>query len=251
MNLFNSSQSPFILPKKDEYSCSKTKELFNITIPNGKLIFIPNFLDEKISSELMDYFLETENESDWKSTDWRTFEKENLAKIKFKNIDWQHNQIKIFGKMLFEPRFSAWYGDKDANYSYSNLKLEPNSWNEKLLFVKNEIEKLISISELENIKFNSVLMNWYRDGQDSMGWHSDNEKELGRNPVIASLNFGAARRFLFRNIKNKKEKVEFSLQNGLLLIMAGEIQHFWQHAIPKEAKIKTNRINLTFRTIKL
>ena len=249
MNLFNSSQLPFTLPQKEGYSYffNEQKKSFVITIPNGKLIFIPHFIDTKISSDLMDYFLENENNLDWKTTDWRSFEKEKLTHIEFKNIKWKHNQIKIFGKQLFEPRFSAWYGDEDATYSYSGLKLQPNSWNEKLLFIKNEIEKL---SVFDETKLNSVLMNWYRDGQDAMGWHSDNEKELGKNPSIASLNLGATRRFLFRNIKNKEEKIEFSLTNGSLLIMAGEIQHFWQHAIPKETKIKNHRINLTFRTIK-
>lgn len=267
MDLFNQSSSqnntPFILPKKEGYSYffDESKKGFIITIPNGKLIFAPNFFDKKMSDEILDYFLENEDNlneqtTNWRKTDWRNFEKEKLAQIKFKNINWTHNQIKIFGKQLFVPRFSAWYGDENAAYSYSGLKLNPNLWNEKLLFIKSKIEKLIdldnNIEENQKFKFNSVLLNWYRDGQDSMGWHSDNEKELGQNPVIASINFGATRRFLLRKIdkkNDKKEKIEFSLTNGSLLIMAGQIQHFWQHSIPKESKINENRINLTFRIV--
>lgn len=260
MNLFDKiddfSKPPFQLPKKEGYSYffDETKKAFIITIPNGKLIFAPNFFDEKLSNELLNYFLENEENLNSKTTNWREFEKEKLQKINFRNINWTHDQIKIFGKQLFVPRFSAWYGDEDAVYSYSGLKLKPNPWNEKLLFIKSKIETLIDFEEEKNIKFNSVLMNWYRDGQDSMGWHSDNEKELGQNPVIASLNFGATRRFLLRQMDKKNDdkiqKLEFSLTNGSLLIMAGQIQHFWQHAIPKESKIKENRINLTFRVVR-
>jgi len=224
MDLFNQSsfqnKLPFILPQKEGYSYffDEDKKAFIITIPNGKLIFVPIFFDENLNNELMSYLLKNENNLNCKVTNWRNFEKENLSEIKFTNINWTHNQIKIFGKLLFEPRFSAWYGDSDAAYSYSGLKLKPNPWNEKLLFIKSKIESLIekiekteTIEKKESLKFNSVLLNWYRDGQDSMGWHSDNEKELGQNPVIASLNFGATRRFLFRKIdktKDKKEKLK-------------------------------------------
>ncbi len=264
MNLFNSSsfqnKLPFILPKKEGYSYSfdKIKNLFIISIPNGKLIYLPTFFDEKMSKEIMDYLLETKDNQNYKTINWREFEKEKLKQINFTTINWTHDQIKIFGKQLFVPRFSAWYGDEDAAYSYSGLKLKPTSWNEKLLFIKEKIENVIDNLEPTEInsttKFNSVLLNWYRDGQDSMGWHSDNEKELGQNPLITSLNFGATRRFLLRQteiINSKREKIEFSLTNGSLLIMAGQIQHFWQHAVPKESKINEDRINLTFRNIKL
>ncbi len=261
MDLFNQSsfqnKLPFQLPQKEGYSYSfdETNFIFDITIPNGQLIFVPNFFDENLSAEIMDYFLESENNLNRKMTNWRNFEKEKLSEIKFRNINWTHDQIKIFGKQLFVPRFSAWYGDENAAYSYSGLKLKPNPWNEKLLFIKSKIEELINFQKQEekNIKFNSVLLNWYRDGQDSMGWHSDNEKELGKNPLIASVNFGATRRFLLRQIDktdDKKEKLEFPLTNGSLLIMAGQIQHFWQHSIPKESKINENRVNLTFRVIR-
>lgn len=263
MDLFNQSsfqnKLPFQIPQKEGYSCffDEDKKVFIITIPNGKLIFVPNFFDKKISDEIMNYFLENEDnlnseKMDWKKIDWREFEKEKLSEIKFKNINWTHDQIKIFGKQLFVPRFSAWYGDENAAYSYSGLKLKPNPWNEKLLFIKNKIENLIDSDELaktKKLKFNSVLLNWYRDGQDSMGWHSDNEKELGQNPVIASVNFGVTRRFILRNNNKKTEKIEFPLTNGSLLIMAGQIQHFWQHSVPKESKINENRVNLTFRVV--
>ena len=258
MNLFNKINDfqdlPFILPQQEDYSYSfnETEKSFTISIPNGKLIFVPTFFDNKTSEEYMNYFLENDSKLNWKTANWREFEKENLKQIHFENINWTHDQIKIFGKQTYIPRFSAWYGDSDASYSYSGLKLKPNFWNEELLLIKNKIEKLVNVEEENSkaIKFNSVLMNWYRDGRDSMGWHRDAEKELGQNPVIASLNFGATRRFLLRNVNDKTQKIEFSLTNGSLLIMAGQIQHFWQHAVPKETKIKESRINMTFRRVK-
>ena len=149
----------------------------------------------------------------------------------------------MYGKEIYLPRYSAWYGDDDAPYTYSGLTLQPNKWNKGLLFLKNEIEKAASVN------FNSVLMNWYRDGEDYLNWHTDAEKELGKNPVIASLNFGETRRFVIRRNDNKKEKLEFALKHGTLLIMRGELQHFWQHSVPKQKSVKTNRINLTFRII--
>ena len=134
-------------------------------------------------------------------------------------------------------------GNSEATYTYSGTQLTTHPWNPTLLDLKKQIEPLSKTA------FNSVLLNWYRDGLDSMGWHADNEKELGRNPVIASLNLGASRRFLLRKNEDHTQKMEFLLGHGDLLIMRGETQHFWQHHVPKQKKVLKNRINLTFRTI--
>ena len=191
----------------------------------------------------LEYFLENDS-FDWKTANWREFDKEQLEKVKFKNINWHHDKLNMYGKEVYLPRYSAWYGDNDKSYSYSGLTLQPNKWNNGLLFLKENIEKITIVN------FNSVLMNWYRDGEDYINWHTDAEKELGQNPVIASVNFGATRRFLIRRNDDNSIKLEFPLKHGTLLIMKGELQHFWQHSVPKEKKIKESRINLTFRIIK-
>lgn len=249
MNLFNTETIPdFILKVKDKkgykYTFDAERKLHRLVVPNGELIYSEQFFDKKISDRSLDYFLENENGLDCRSTEWRDFEKEKLAKVAFKNILWTHDEIKMFGKIIYVPRYSAWYGDADMEYSYSGLKLTPKPWNKGLNFIKEKV------SDIVNVNFNSVLLNWYRDGIDSMGWHADDEKELGENPVIASVNFGTKRRFILRRKDDNKEKIEIPLQHGTLLIMAGEMQHFWQHSIPKEKKVKEDRVNLTFRVIR-
>lgn len=247
MELFTHSIPDFIRKVKDRngyrYKFDAEKKLHYLTIPDGELIYAPQFFDKKISDRSMDYFLENNNGLDWRSTQWRDFEKEKLAEVQFENILWTHDQIRMFGKIIYVPRYSAWYGDANTEYSYSGLKLTPKPWNKGLNFIKE------AVNEVALTTFNSVLLNWYRDGQDSMGWHADDEKELGKNPVIASVNFGAKRRFLLRKKSNNKEKIEIPLAHGTLLIMAGTMQHFWQHSIPKEKNVKGNRVNLTFRVI--
>lgn len=248
MDLFNNKNQPELkikLPNKIGYSYtySEKLKLFLIKVPNGELLYSENFFNEKISNRSMDYFLENKNKLDWKSTDWKMYEKEKLSNIKFSNILWQHDKIKMFGKEIFLPRYSAWYGDNDKPYTYSGLTLYPKPWNKGLEYLKDEIDKV------SKIQYNSVLMNWYRDGNDYINWHTDAEKELGKNPVIGSLNFGATRRFLIRRIDNHKEKIELPLKHGTLLVMKGELQHYWQHSVPKEKKVSEDRINLTFRII--
>lgn len=246
MDLFNSKNAeiPIQLPLEEGYHCEYNKDLgfYIIKIPNGEIIYAEHFFDKKISDRSLEYFLENDS-FDWQTANWRDFDKEQLEKIKFRNINWHHDKLDMYGKEVFLPRYSAWYGDSDKSYSYSGLTLQPNKWNKGLLFLKENIEKVA----LAN--FNSVLMNWYRDGEDYINWHTDAEKELGQNPIIASLNFGATRRFLIRRIDNNSIKLEFALKHGTLLIMKGELQHFWQHSVPKEKKVKQVRINLTFRTI--
>lgn len=247
MDLFNSQKTDlsFQLPNEESYLYKFNKELnaYFIKIPNGEIIYSEHFFDKKISDRSLEYFLENDS-FDWKTANWREFDKEQLEKVKFKNINWHHDKLNMYGKEIYLPRYSAWYGDNDKSYSYSGLTLQPNSWNKGLRFLKEDIEKTA------NVHFNSVLMNWYRDGEDYINWHTDAEKELGQNPIIASLNFGATRRFLIRRIDDNSIKLEFPLKHGTLLIMKGELQHFWQHSVPKEKKIKQPRINLTFRTIK-
>jgi alkylated DNA repair dioxygenase AlkB len=247
MDLFNSQNTnlPFQLPNEDGYRCEFNEELniYKIKIPNGEILYSEHFFDKKISDRSLEYFLENDS-FDWKTANWREFDKEQLEKVKFKNINWHHDKLNMYGKEVYLPRYSAWYGDNDKSYSYSGLTLQPNKWNNGLLFLKENIEKITIVN------FNSVLMNWYRDGEDYINWHTDAEKELGQNPVIASVNFGATRRFLIRRNDDNSIKLEFPLKHGTLLIMKGELQHFWQHSVPKEKKIKESRINLTFRIIK-
>lgn len=160
-------------------------------------------------------------------------------------IKWQQKNITLFGKTHLEPRLTAWYGDEGKVYTYSHITMSPNQWNETLIEIKEKIE------HFTGFQFNSVLLNYYRHGKDSMGWHSDNEPELGQNPIIASASFGAERRFLLKpRDKNNPLRQEIILRHGSLLIMAGETQHYWLHQIPKTRKLVGERINLTFRNIK-
>jgi alkylated DNA repair dioxygenase AlkB len=171
-------------------------------------------------------------------------ESEKLYKNLIEKINWQQYTIKMFGKILNQPRLTAFYGEEDKPYAYSGLKLTPNPWTEDLLFIKSRITKTAQIN------FSSVLLNYYRNGQDSMGWHSDDEKELGQNPVIGSISFGETRLFQLRHLTRKDlKKVDIKLTNGSFLLMKGPTQHYWEHQIPKTSKHLTPRINLTFRTI--
>ncbi|MCE2569932.1 alpha-ketoglutarate-dependent dioxygenase AlkB family protein [Motilimonas eburnea] len=155
-------------------------------------------------------------------------------------LNWQQQAIQMFGKSVMQPRLQFWCGDKP--YTYSGLTLPATPWPRILLAIKSEIE------QVSGYQFNSVLGNLYRDGQDYMGWHSDDEPELGSCPVIASLSLGQTRRFLMRH-KQTGEKHEFALGDGCLLIMAGATQHHWLHQIAKTQRQCEPRINLTFRYI--
>ena len=150
--------------------------------------------------------------------------------------------MNMYGKRVDFPRLTSWYGDNNKPYSFSGITLDPNPWTKELLEIKAKIEPIADVN------FNSVLLNRYRNGSDSISWHTDAEKELGRNPIIASVNFGQARKFQLRHIETK-ELLEINLTHGSLLIMQGELQHFWQHQIPKTKKIVSERLNLTFRVI--
>lgn len=158
------------------------------------------------------------------------------------DIDWQTETLFLFGRHIQVPRLTAWYGD--ATYTYSGLSHKPKKW----LPVLNELRDLVQ--SCTGKKFNSVLLNQYRGGSDSMSWHSDKEQELGQNPTIASLSFGGTRRFRLRNTIYKKQTLSIDLRDASLLVMAGSLQHNWQHALPKTKKTVSPRINLTFRNIK-
>lgn len=186
-------------------------------IQNGEYLHIINFFDKSTSNNYLQTLLNT--------------------------IDWKQEKMNMYGKELLFPRLTAWYGDNDKPYSFSGITLKPKQWTKELLEIKSKVETKTDVS------FNSVLLNRYRNGNDSISWHTDAEKELGKNPIIASVNFGATREFQLRHI-HTKEKLSIELSHGSLIIMLGELQHFWQHQIPKTKKPVSERINLTFRVIK-
>ena len=170
-------------------------------------------------------------------------QKKNLwFKSCLNDLNWEKGFIKIFGKTHQIPRLQSWYADNGIESTYSGKKLKRHNWNETLIEIKGEIEKITSF------KFNSVLANLYRDENDSMGLHSDNEKELGINPVIASLSLGESRDLYFKH-KNIKKSLNIPQKNGQLIVMHGETQKYWKHEIKKTKKLKKPRINLTFRNI--
>lgn len=155
---------------------------------------------------------------------------------------WQQEFISIYGKSIEVPRLVCWYGDNESIYRYSGIVHEPIPWHPILQEIMKKLERFCHCS------FNSMLANLYRNGNDSMGFHADDEKELGINPVIASLSFGSNRTFTLRH-KKKQQKLKIQLGHGDLLVMTGSLQHNWQHAVPKTKKVIPPRINLTFRKI--
>ena len=166
----------------------------------------------------------------------------NLYDRCLNDISWQSSAIIMFGKKIDVPRLECWYGDLGCEYTYSGKSLKRFEFPNFLLNLRMLIEKKV------NSNFNSVLANLYRDGQDSMGLHADDEKELGNEPVIASISLGENRPIIFQN-KKTKEKVTFDQPHGSLLVMQGKTQDHWKHAINKSKKIDKPRINLTFRNI--
>lgn len=159
-----------------------------------------------------------------------------------KTIEWQHDQAVIFGKHITTKRKVAWYGEKSYGYTYSNTTKRALPWTKELLDLKNQVEAKTAET------FNSCLLNLYHDGSEGMAWHSDGEADLKKNGAIASLSFGAERRFSFKHKRNK-DVVSLPLQHGGLLIMKGNTQTHWLHRLPPTKKVFEPRINLTFRTI--
>lgn len=158
-------------------------------------------------------------------------------------IAWRQDQIKLFGKTHLIPRLQAFQSEPGIQYRYSGLSLNGDNWHPALNELRNQMYDLCGHH------FNACLLNLYRDGKDSMGWHADDEPELGLNPVIASISLGQTRRFLLRRKDDHAQKHELKLTHGSLLIMAGSLQHHWQHSIPRSAPVQDARINLTFRQI--
>lgn len=159
-------------------------------------------------------------------------------------IAWSHDEAFIFGKRMVTPRKVAWYGDQPFTYTYSNTTKIALPWTEALLELKALVE------EKTGERFNSCLMNLYHHGGEGMAWHSDGEKDLKKNGAIASLSFGAERKFAFRH-KVSKETVSLVLEHGSLLVMEGTTQAHWLHRLPPTKQVTKARINLTFRTIEL
>lgn len=193
------------------------KEPILLNLPDAEFIYYPNFF----SKEKADLFLET----------------------LFKEIAWQQDDITIFGKKIAQPRLTALYGNEGKSYGYSNIVMQPHPFNSALTFIKEEIESTV------NEHFTTVLLNLYRNEKDSNGWHADNEKELGRDPVIASVSLGEARIFQIKHNTKKEFKQSLLLEHGSLLVMRKGAQVYYKHQIPKATQAKNPRINLTFRKI--
>ncbi|MBG6109747.1 alkylated DNA repair dioxygenase AlkB [Flavobacterium sp. CG_9.10] len=190
----------------------------DLNLPDAEVVYYPAFFDKEQADAIYAELVST--------------------------IPWQQDEITVYGKKHLQPRLTALYGNEGKSYSYSNIKMQPHPWNLLLQKIKSQVETV------SNAKFTTVLLNYYRDGKDSNGWHADNEKELGINPVIASLSFGGERNFQLKHNSDKNQKKSIVLEHGSLLIMKGTTQHFWKHQIPKTAKPVEPRINLTFRVIK-
>lgn len=201
------------ISQSDLFSSDKS----SLDLPDAELDYWPNFVPAEVAS--------------------RWFEQLNTE------VEWRQETITLFGQKHQVPRLSCWMADVGMDYAYSNMTMQPTAWSELVLAIKSFVESNAKL------KFNSVLINYYRDGQDSNGWHADNEPELGMNPVIASLSLGGQRDFQLRNNANKQLKYSIALEHGSLLLMQGKTQSCWQHHIPKRANAAP-RINLTFRTIK-
>lgn len=188
-----------------------------LSLPDADIIFYPFFLHGQECDRLLTELTQT--------------------------VDWRHDWITIYGRSMPQPRLTAWYGDPGKSYTYSGITMQPSAWTPTLLDLKAKVDAV------SGVVFNSVLLNLYRDGNDSMGWHSDDEAELGQNPVIGSLSLGGTRRFMLRHRFEKGLKHQLELISGSFLLMQGTTQHYWQHHVPKTKRPVPPRINLTFRVI--
>lgn len=194
-----------------------SQEKQHFILPNAELIYVPDFFSK--------------------------LQADNYFKTIKDQTNWQHDDITVFGKIYKQPRLTALFGNSNQTYSYSNITMHPKPFTSNLLDIKTKVE------DFSDEKFNTLLVNLYRDGNDSNGWHADNEKELGTNPVIASVSFGEKRPFHFKHRLLKNERHKLNLEHGSLLIMKGEMQHYWLHQIAKTKRQIQPRINLTFRRL--
>ena len=156
-------------------------------------------------------------------------------------LEWQQGNVKVYGRWHPIPRLQAWYGDPSAIYAYSGKPLTPKPWHPELSHLREDLAKV-------GISCNAVLANLYRDGNARVGWHSDNEKELGQHPVIASISLGSTRTFQLKH-KRTNERIDLEVESGSLLLMAGATQDNWLHALPQRKRITESRINLTYRMV--
>lgn len=207
-----------MIPKTSPLESLFNSEPLTLDLPDAEIIYYPQFFDKEQADTIYTQLLQ--------------------------EIAWQQDNITIYGKTHPQPRLTALYGNEGKPYSYSNITMHPHPWNTLLQKIKYYIEATTQC------QFTTVLLNQYRDGKDSNGWHADNEKELGHNPIIASLSFGAERVFQLKHNSIADAKKSITLEHGSLLLMKGSTQHFWKHQIPKTTKPIGTRINLTFRTIK-
>ncbi len=194
-----------------------SSEIKVFSLPNAEMIYVPNFYNIEKANQYLNFFI--------------------------KDIPWQQDNITIFGKTHKQPRLTSLFANNDLPYRYSNIKMTPHPFTKELLQIKKDVEAAT------NHDFTTVLLNFYRNGNDSNGWHADNEKELGTNPTIASLSFGAPRLFHFKHRLIKDEKHKLMLDTGSLLVMKGEMQLYWLHQLPKTKREIGERVNLTFRTV--
>ena len=180
----------------------------------------------------------------WFAPDWLATEEADALLVSLREeIHWETHRIRLFGRELDSPRLSCWIGEEGTAYTYSGARFQPHPWPAALLPVRQRLADELQCA------FNSVLANRYREGRDYMGWHSDNESALGPRPLIASLSLGATRRFVLKNREERSRKLELELPHGSLLVMGGDTQRNYRHALPRTARPVGERINLTFRRI--
>lgn len=191
-----------------------------IELQDGELLLLPGWLDES--------------------------EVRGLLHSLMNRVPWEQSVIQLYGRPVQIPRLNAWFGDPGCGYAYSGHRLPLHPWLPELSTLRGRLHREL------NVDSNSVLVNLYRDGQDSVAWHSDDEPELGRNPVIAAVSLGAERRFSLRHRHNKSlETLHLQLPSGSLLLMSGATQHHWYHCLPKSARVNAPRISLTFRQVQM
>lgn len=197
-------------------SCCKRTMLTRLDLPDADLLFDPDFLPPREAGLLFDQLEQA--------------------------VHWRQDRIRLFGKEHLIPRLQAFQSDPGVHYTYSGLPMQGDDWIPAVLPLKQRLEALCAHP------FNAVLLNLYRNGQDAMGWHADNEPELGHNPTIASVSLGATRRFRLRH-NERRQTHALELTSGSLLLMQGSTQHHWQHCLPRTRRCQSPRINLTFRFI--
>jgi alkylated DNA repair dioxygenase AlkB len=178
----------------------------------------------------------------WEPSFFSATESDRLFQTLYSDLPWEGGEIKLFGKTHVIPRKQVLFADKGLEYGYSGKQLTVSYWNQTVLSIKERIEFECAFN------FNACLANLYRNGNDSNGWHADNERELSKNPVIGSISLGATRVFKLKHLKTN-DRLDFEMNSGSLLVMGGEMQHYWKHQIPKTKKEVGPRVNLTFRNL--